>query len=208
MGVVDITPAMTPAELRGRGTGIIVCAFFAALWAEWARPLLTDSPAAYVWIASAIIAAVSGTLLFAGVSMIRRGRRLAKATGVADTAPRSMQSKFKWVLIAEIVAINIAAYALINHHMAQYLAPAIAIIVGLHFLPLARVFRAPHYFVTAVVMTMAGILAAAVMMTGNSAVSANGIADLVCAIALWGTGFITWRRVHTSLNIFAQESLS
>lgn len=187
------TPAITPSALRGRGTGIIVCALFAALWANWASPLLSGLPATYQWAAIFVVVATSGTLLVAGIAMIRRGRRLSQATGMGDTAPRRMRRKFMLVLLGEIVALNIAAYLLIGHHMAQYLAPAIAVIVGLHFLPLAKIFRSPHFFATAVAMTLAGVLAVVAMATGSREVTAASIADLVCAVALWTTGFITWR---------------
>lgn len=190
------TQAVTPSALRGRGIGLVVCAIFAALWANWARSLLTGSPAAYVWAAAVIVAVFSGALLLAGVSMIRRGRRLSQATGIGDTTPRAMRKKFIWVLIGEIVALNIAAYFLIGHHMAQYLAPAVAVVVGLHFLPLAKIFRSPHLVATAAVMTLAGILAAVAMATGSPAPTANVIVDLACAATLWGTGFATWRRTH------------
>lgn len=193
------TPAITPSALRGRGTGIIVCAIFAALWANWASPLLSGLPAAYQWVAIFIVAAISVALLVAGVTMIRRGRHLSQATGVGDTAPRGMRRKFMLVLLGEIVALNIAAYLLIGHHMAQYLAPAVAVIVGLHFLPLAKIFRSPHFFATAAVMTLAGILAAAAMAAGSHAATAGGIADLVCAIALWTTGFTTWRGMRKAM---------
>lgn len=190
------TPVFTPSALRGGGIGIVVCAIFAALWANWARPLLTDLPMAWAWTAVAVVTAISGALLLVGVSMIRRARRLSHATGMGDAAPRRMRRGFALVLLAEIVALNIAALLLIGNHMAQYLAPAIAVIVGLHFLPLARLFRASHFFATAIVMTLAGIVAAAAVATGSPAATADGIAELVCAIALWGTGFVSWRRMR------------
>lgn len=190
---------ITPSALRGRGIGIIVGAAFAALWATWARPLLPDSPAAWTWAAAAVVAALSGALLLAGLSMIHRGRRLAQAHGTSDTAPRHMHRKFIWVLLGEIVALNIAAYLLIGHHLAQYLAPAIAVIVGLHFLPLAKIFRAPHFYATAAVMTLAGILAIVAMANGSPAATIDGSAELACALALWGTGFVAWLRTRKAM---------
>jgi len=190
---------VTPAALRGHGIGIIVCAVFAALWTNWASPMLSALPATYGWTAIFVVAAISGTLLLAGVSTIRSGRRLSRTTGIRDAAPRGMRGKFTLVLIGEVAALNVAAYLLIGHHMAQYLAPAVAVVVGLHFLPLAKIFRAPHYFVTAGVMTLAGILAAVAMANGSSATTANGIADLLCAMALWGTGFTSWLRMHKAV---------
>ena len=194
------TPAATPSALRVHGTGLVVCAIFAALWANWARPLLTDSPAAWAWGAAVTVAVTSGALLIAGVSMIRRGRRLSRVTGIGDTAPHHMRSGFKLVLIAEIVVLNVAAYFQIGHHAAQYLAPAVAVVVGLHFLPLAKIFRSPHFVATAVAMTLAGILAAVAMATSSSVTAANSVADLACAIALWGTGFVSWSRAHKAIT--------
>lgn len=161
--------------------------------------MLSGLPATYRWVAILFVVAISGTLLVAGVAMIRRGRRLSLATGMGDTAPRSMRRKFMLVLVGEIVALNVAAYLLIGHHMVQYLAPAVAIVVGLHFLPLAKIFRSPHFFATAAVMTLAGILAVAAMATGSPATTANGITDLACAITLWATGFVSWLRVRRSI---------
>jgi hypothetical protein len=147
------------------------------------------------WIAVLAVAALSGTLLFAGVATIRRGRRFSGAES-REAAPRGMRRKFVVILILEILALNVAAYLLIGHHMVQYLAPAVALVVGLHFLPLAKIFRVPHYYATATAMTLAGIVAAMAIATGSAAVTTDGILDLACAIALWGTGFVSWSRVH------------
>jgi hypothetical protein len=194
------TPAITPSAVRGHGIGIVVCAIFAALWANWARPLLADSPRAWTWIATLVVVAISGILLLAGASMIGRARRLSRATHAGNGAPRGMRRGFALVLLAEIVALNIAAYLLVGHHMVQYLAPTVAIVVGLHFLPLARIFRSPHFFATAIVMTLAGSVAVAMIATGSPRMAANGVAELVCAATLWVTGFVSWRRTRNAVN--------
>lgn len=191
--------SITPSAVRGGGIGIIVCAIFAALWTNWAGPLLSGLPRPYGWAAAFVAAATSGTLLVAGVAMVRRGRRLSLATGAGDSAPRAMRRGFILVLVGEIVALNAAAYLLISHHAVQYLASAVAVVVGLHFLPLAKLFRAPHFFATAAVMTLAGVLAAVAMAAGSPAVATAGTANLVCAVALWGTGFISWFRVRKAV---------
>lgn len=180
---------------------MIVCAAFAALWTSWATPLLSGLSEPLGWAAICIAAALSGTLLVAGMATIRRGRRLSLATGVGDSAPRGMRRGFMWVLVGEIAALNVATYLLISHHLVQYLAPAFALIVGMHFLPLAKIFRAPYYCATAVAMMLAGVVAAAAITTGSAAATANGMADLACAAALWATGFISWSRVRTTLAV-------
>lgn len=180
---------------------MIVCAAFATLWMSWAAPMLSGLPEPLGWAAICIVAALSGTLLAAGMATIRRGRRLSLATVVGDSARRGMRRGFIWVLFGEIAALNVAAYLLIGHHMVQYLAPAFTLIVGLHFLPLAKIFRAPYYFATAMVMMSAGVVAVAAIATGSAATTANGMVDLACAAALWATGFMSWSRVHTALAV-------
>jgi hypothetical protein len=194
------TPAITPSAQRGHGIGLVVCAIFAAMWANWARPLLSGMPLSWTWAAVLIVAAVSGALLFAGASMVQQARRRSRATGAADSAARGMRRGFVLVLIGEIAALNIAAYFLIGHQMAQYLAPAVAVVIGLHFLPLAQIFRSPHFFATAIAMTLAGIVAAAAIATGSPATMAAGIAELVCAATLWATGFVSWFRMRGAIT--------
>lgn len=190
---------ITPSAVRGRGIGMIVCAVFAALWVNWASPLLARLPAPGGWVAALVVVAVSGTLLLAGVALVRRARGLALATGMRDAAPKTMRRWFLVVLVGEIVALNLAAHGLGSHHVMQYLPSAVAVVVGLHFFPLARIFRAPPLFGTAVVMTLAGTLAAVAVATGSSATVANGVAELVCAIALWGTATLSWFRTYQGL---------
>jgi len=37
------------------------------------------------------------------------------------------------------------------------------------------------------------------MATSSSVTAANSVADLACAIALWGTGFVSWSRVRKAI---------
>lgn len=190
--------SITPPALRGPAIGIIVSGLFAALWANWSSPLLSRLPAPYGWVAVCVVVAASGTLLLAGVAMFLRARRPSLATG-GGSASRGVRRGFLVVLAGEIVALNIAAFLLASHHALQYLPPAVAVVVGLHFLPLAKLFRAPHFFATAIVMTMAGVLAAIAVAGGSPATAADGLAELACAVALWGTGAFSWFRVHQAL---------
>lgn len=71
--------------------------------------------------------------------------------------------------------------------------PVIAIIVGLHFYPLASLFAAGRYPVTASVMTLAAIAGSALLASGGPADLINAAVELVCALTLWTTGFASWR---------------
>lgn len=193
MQVSGATPP-NAAALRGQGTGMLVAALFGALWAHAA---LTAEPALQVWPVQIVIIAVSVALILAGLATFLRGRRLAKTPGNPALPQRRVWRKFLLVLFLEIVAMNLVVWQLGTHDLMTCLMPAIAIIVGLHFFPLARIFRAPHMQVTASVMTLAGIGAVLAMAWGAQPSLANAAVDVVCALALWLTAGITWSRLRT-----------
>ncbi len=97
------------------------------------------------------------------------------------------------IFAAEVIAMNIAAWWLAGHQRQAFLMPVIAIIVGLHFHPLASLFAARRYHVTASVMALAGIAGCALLAGGGPANLINGAVELVCALTLWTTGFASWR---------------
>jgi hypothetical protein len=66
---------------------------------------------------------------------------------------------FGWITAMEGGAILLAIVLLNALHRPQFIAPVIAIIVGLHFFPLASVFGAPLYYAT-------GALGCAIGITG------------------------------------------
>lgn len=190
--------AATPSVLRRQGLGIIVAVCFGALWAAWAHSWLERYPAFIAWTVYAIAAAVCIALLAAAFAAIRRARQ---GSGTADTgkAVRRRTARQYWlIVIAEVVVLNVAAATLFRFGLGQYLAPAIAIIVGLHFFPLARTFRAPPLYATATLMTLAGIAAVLAILAGEPAVVATGSAEMACALVLWGTAYVSWKRTRNT----------
>jgi hypothetical protein len=187
-------------NLRGRGVGILVCAGFGALWACSG---LSAWPLGVAGMAYAVVVAIAGTLAIVGIGLVRNGRRAASARASADLPSSAPARRTGWwftvVLVAEIIAMNILAWLLVGHDLTRYLLPGIAIIVGLHFYPLAWLFRAPHYRVTATLMTLAGLVGVAAMLHGAAAHPVNAVVDGVCALTLWTTGFVSWRRAAAAV---------
>lgn len=198
---VDAYGSATPSALRGQGIGIIVAAFFGALWAAWAHAWLLRYPPIVPVIAYVITAAASIALLAAGLATIRHARQRSGESDAPATVRRRFGRQYWIVVIAEVVVLNIAAATLFRYGLDAYLAPAFAIIVGLHFFPLAHTFRAPHCYATATLMTVAGTIAVLAIAAGEPAVTAAGLADFACALVLWGTAFISWRRTRHAAGI-------
>jgi len=129
--------------ILGRGRGGMVCAFFGGLWLGVGLALAGKfSP----WV----IVAFSGCCLglFAGsLFLILRGRRLRPKNSARPERYAAVRKQFMWVVIAEVVACAAVAWACSALKRGDLIPVGIAAIVGLHFLPLGRVFRTPEYYV-------------------------------------------------------------
>ncbi|MGH8183567.1 MAG: DUF7010 family protein [Rhodanobacteraceae bacterium] len=184
--------------LSRQGSGIIIATVFGALWAAWANPLFTRAPQAWFWVYALTVAAISTVLLAAGIAVIRRGSRLPRET--SNAIRRRIRRNYIMTVVAEIVALNIAANLLITHHMMSYLPAAFAVIVGLHFFPLAWIFRMRHYHATAALMTLAGTLAILALVDGAPADIPGSLAAAACALVLWGSAALSWWQAHNAIT--------
>lgn len=128
-------------------TGAIIMGLFAAIW--WVVGVRASgyaSPLTYL-----IPLIVTGLIIV--ISFRFRDRP-------GHVSPEEEARRNKLVGIAsgiEGVAMFVAANVLINVGWSEYVAPAMAIIVGLHFLPLARRLPAPLYYATSALLIALGI---------------------------------------------------
>jgi hypothetical protein len=158
----------------GRGSGAMIGSFFGAVW------LGLGMYAAGVfswWMAMAFV--VGCVVLFAGsLRLVRRGQKLLSAAGTKREWPKGMRNGFRWTLIAEIAGC-VAVVVVCNLLRRYELIPVgIAFVVGLHFLPLAKVFRAPIYYATGTlvpVWCVASLLLFRGLMIGVAAAIGTGI---------------------------------
>ena len=105
---------------------------------------------------------IVGIVLLAWVLMLRRKiNRLAQnalsLTAEQEELDRQLGRRFGWIngiqggaIIASIVVLNIV-------RRPDFIAPVIAVIVGLHFLPLVGLFQRPLYYATGILGTTIGI---------------------------------------------------
>ena len=129
----DVLGAATRAR---RAIGALFFTFFGAAWVlAWARlgHLALPVVVGAVFLATAI-------LMPAALAQIRRNKAATEATeGLPETKRRArifhIVNVAQWVLI--LVAINVFN----NLGFGAWQMPAVMMIVGAHFLPLARVFR-------------------------------------------------------------------
>ncbi|WP_175409714.1 hypothetical protein [Streptomyces sp. TRM64462] len=124
------------------------------------------------------------------VGLMVAARRLLPASAGGPPPPDRRRRFFQinaaqWVLIAGV------AVACGTLGVPELVAPLIALVVGLHFLPLAAVFAQPALRVPAALMSTVGVAGAAVALGGGSGESVRLMVGGLSALSLWGTAVRT-----------------
>ena len=117
---------------------------FRSVYAAWS--LLTVRSALATSLLAAMCIFAVGMYLF-GIAMIRGVRQLPLLPSARPSERRRIWRQFAMIVAAEGVAIFVVSETCAETHHWSFIVPLAIIIVGLHFLPLARLFRVPRYYV-------------------------------------------------------------
>lgn len=192
--------AITAPALRSRAMGIFISACFGAFWASTG---LSTWHGMFTALGYAVTLLILIALSAAAAQLFRHARQLGLPNNPPADDRRHTRRRFLIIFIAEIVAMNIAAWLLVPDH-AIYLMPVIAVIVGVHFYPLAPLFRSPHYHVTATVMTLAGVTGIVAVVLGGDGNICAALVDAACAATLWISGAVSWHLARRRLQVSAR----
>jgi hypothetical protein len=162
----------------GAGRGALVEAMFGAGWLGWGL----GEAKAFNGFTAPTFGFTALLLLACSIFVIRRGRLLRKEFPAADVAAqRTIPKKFLLVVCIEFLLIALASILAEWLHRPDLATVWCAMIVGLHFLPLAKIFRAPNLGILGVLMTLWDLLCW-VLLRSN---------PLVISVSL-GTGILLW----------------
>jgi hypothetical protein len=185
---VPNSPLLTAAPSKGRAIGALICGAFGTVW--MLEALYFGAIKAPVWLAAiAILAVICVWSPLARLYSLRRAP-YASASGQSWSAI----SKAYWtIVVVEWVACAVAMNWLNYIHRPDLGPEFIGGIVGLHFFPLAKIFKAPIYCWTGAAMTL-GVLASLAIPVGP----ARGlVACGICGLSLWATeAVILWQYEH------------
>ncbi|MEU9217646.1 hypothetical protein AB0D47_14025 [Streptomyces sp. NPDC048376] len=135
-----------------------------------------------------LVEVVAGGAVTVGLMLAAR-RLLPSSTGgpfPADRRRRFHQiNGLQWLLIAAIAVVCARAGTPV------LVPPLVAIVVGLHFLPLAAVFEQPRLRVPAALLVAAGASGLVVWLTDGPDETVRLVVGLVSALSLWGTAVWT-----------------
>jgi hypothetical protein len=150
--------------VQGVALGIFFMAFFGAYWGFISAAFLDGAVQVVAFVLVGLV--TLGFLTVVGI-ILRYARSLPKAVSPEDRAMGKRIGKtFGMVFGLEIVLIALASVLLSTFQLDRFIAPTIALIVGIHFLPLARLFRVPMYTITGVLLSVLALVALVALLRG------------------------------------------
>ena len=172
----------------GRWIGAAILTGFGTVW--YALADLIAAPTVPVALVGAIPGVIIAVLLARG-ALRSRAREGSLGAGVAQAGPdeRAAGRRFAQINTAQWVAIAVAIVVANVLHAPERIPGAIAIIVGLHFFPLATLFRAPLYNLTAAAMCAVGAMSFALHGDAAGELAAAGGCVILWATAARVLGF-------------------
>lgn len=160
-----------------RQRGVVVLALFGVLWAAVAASGLGPAAAWPVRIGGVVVALGIIAAAFRRADVAERRRSLPerwhRTVGLVNGG--------QFALIAVLVGVGVAA------GVPQIVPPAVCLVVGLHFFPLARLFDQPQYTATAIGLCVAAVLGGLVLVVGPGPEVSRLVVGSLAALVLWAT---------------------
>jgi flagellar biosynthesis protein FliQ len=175
--------------------GLFLMAFFTALWASWSLYGLSALLAVALIV---IFGAFAVIFVINGVQLFRSAAGLPLPVGAeAQRRGRILQVGFAVTFASEGVVIAIVCALLAINDGYAYFAPAIALVVGLHFIPFGFLFRRSIDFYIAawaVIWAIVGIwLIASQTLAAPLVASLVGVAT-ACGTSAYGVYMLRVKR--------------
>ncbi len=156
----------------------MIAGVFGAMWTLWGASGLGDPAALIVRLVGIVI----GAALIAGSI-----RAVRKIPGAAEPGSMFTDTRYRIVVVAEVVAIVVGGLLLNATGNPQYVCPWVAFVVGAHFLLFGRIFWAGFAVLGAALVGAALLGTVLGLTTGDRGVVVATTA-LISAAALFASG--------------------
>lgn len=172
--------ATTAGAAFGRGMAAIITTTFGFIWLGWGAGVLRGLPAA-IWAGYFCVAVA---LMALAVTAARRGRKMISALGVSRSDFWQERRKaFGVVTVLEVVGCVVVVMLANVFQRPDLIAVGISLVVGLHFIPLGRIFGAASYYWVGSLIVVWDILTITALKSWNSTASAA----IATGVILWAT---------------------
>jgi hypothetical protein len=169
---MSITHQISANSLRGRAIGAMFFAFFGGVWffiALYAREQLNVASISAILLGMLVLG-------FGAYNLVRLSKQFTRMP-----EDPTIGRKFGWINIIQWGSIAVLVPTLSKLHLDVYIPTAITLIVGLHMLPLAKLFRYPQHNITGCLLI---VWAGAALLVAP--------ADSMQSTTCIGTGSILW----------------
>jgi hypothetical protein len=179
--------------------GSIWLAFISTAFVLWALLSARSSWATSLLVAMLLVAAI---LTVFGITLIRRTLKSPFLPSSQPVDRSNLRRRFRLITAIECLGFMVVSLACVFTHQWALIAPLNIIVVGLHFLPLARLFNVPRYTVMGVLFCAIPILT--MFFIPRSAHIGHAFSWLVlptlgCALVAFTTAFANLNEVRRSV---------
>jgi hypothetical protein len=178
--------ALHPAELRGRASGTGIMAFFALAWTVWGTTGMASVPGKVVFGVGVVLTVV----FFVLAARLHRMAAHVPVTvddPLTDEVKQHTASRFRLILVIEWIPIIALGAILGSTGHTEALPALIALVVGLHFIPLATLFRVSGYRTTGIAICMVAVIGALLAVLLSKSILWTLIPGLGSALILYLT---------------------
>ncbi len=202
------------ANIIGLASAGFMMAFFGSAWWGWGIGGIQGAFLGENVLFFVILALITIILLSGGALLLLSVRRLPQDLLPSDKSRGAVEGKsvgmaYGLIFGIEILTIALCSMLLYRFHHPEFLMPFVSIIVGIHFLPLAKLFYMRLYYFIGILLVLVSVtvmLAVPVnTMLGNLQMW-NALVGSITAVILWLTGIYAELRGRNFLKQ-AQELL-
>jgi hypothetical protein len=166
--------------VQGRGIGVMFLAFFGS-W--WMAAGLNTIPGMKLSVLTGVVLIGLG-LFAAGWRQLRRAKQQTSTREVIDASIEAHRTKvFRNVNIAQWSACILLVVVLNILQRGEWIVPGIMLVVGLHFFPLAKLFRYQAHYVTG--SALVALASSYPLLAADGPASAVG--PIGAAMILWAS---------------------
>ena len=197
------------AALNGIATGLCLMSFFTLVWTGIAYGGLYSGG---YWVLLLIFPAFCILFIVNAIRLFRIAKYFPASTSPDDIAREKSTGKWFGIIFgAEGLGIVIAINVVVNLGHPELTVPVIALVVGLHFFPLAWLFRRSiDYYLASystLVAVAAMILSYGKFFSQNETIAFTGIGIAIAISAYGFYMFIRGRKARAALQSNAENAL-
>lgn len=181
----SVTKRSQSQIMRSRGIGAFVGTLIGGGWMAYGLLWFPDIVRFFVGLVGLVAVVI---LMAASRQLVASARNLPASNAAAQSTNRRVWTLFWINFVVEIALLNVAIALLADPAMHVYWIPAISLVVGLHFLPMARFFSVPSYWVCGAVMIGVAGTTTLVLRSDVASPELYAAAEaLINAVILWST---------------------